>query len=108
MRRRDIVSKYEILDKIGSPSDLRELSDEELDTLASEIRRFLVDNVSRTGGHLASKSLTLFVRAVDCRVSRNAMRASTIVSEPVTAQHLFLRRSDLPRLTGLKVRTYIL
>lgn len=70
MRRRDIVSKYEILDKIGSPSDLRELSDEELDTLASEIRRFLVDNVSRTGGHLASNlgvvELTLALhRAMD-------------------------------------------
>ena len=64
------MSKYEILDKIGSPSDLRELSDEELDTLASEIRRFLVDNVSRTGGHLASNlgvvELTLALhRAMD-------------------------------------------
>ena len=41
-----------ILDKINSPQDLRELSSLELDTLSSEIRDFLVRNVSKTGGHL--------------------------------------------------------
>jgi 1-deoxy-D-xylulose-5-phosphate synthase len=41
-----------ILDRIGSPADLRSLSDAELRTLAEEIRQFLVTTVSKTGGHL--------------------------------------------------------
>ncbi len=41
-----------VLDRITGPRDLRDLSDEELDELASEIRDFLVRKVSRTGGHL--------------------------------------------------------
>ena len=36
------------------PEDLKNMSDEELDLLAVEIRDFLIDNVARTGGHLAS------------------------------------------------------
>ncbi|MGI6028135.1 MAG: 1-deoxy-D-xylulose-5-phosphate synthase [Candidatus Heteroscillospira sp.] len=43
-----------ILDKINSPADLRELTNEELTCLAEEIRTFLIDTVSDTGGHLAS------------------------------------------------------
>jgi 1-deoxy-D-xylulose-5-phosphate synthase len=43
-----------ILDKINSPEDLRLLSRDELATLAAELRLFLVESVSQTGGHLAS------------------------------------------------------
>ncbi len=41
-----------VLDRITGPRDLRDLTDSELDELASEIRDFLVRKVSRTGGHL--------------------------------------------------------
>ena len=41
-----------LLDGIRGPRDLRRLSQEELVTLAAEIRAVLVDSVSRTGGHL--------------------------------------------------------
>jgi len=41
-----------VLDRIGWPSDLRELSEAELRELAEEIRQFLVSSVSHTGGHL--------------------------------------------------------
>src|SRR5438128_11901739 len=41
-----------VLDRIGGPSDLRELSEAELRELAEEIRQFLVSSVSHTGGHL--------------------------------------------------------
>lgn len=41
-----------LLDTISSPEDLRRLPAERLDDLAAEIREFLVDSVSRTGGHL--------------------------------------------------------
>ncbi|HSL56240.1 MAG TPA: 1-deoxy-D-xylulose-5-phosphate synthase [Acidimicrobiales bacterium] len=43
-----------ILQRIDSPDDLRELSYDELDALAAEIREFVVDAVARTGGHLGS------------------------------------------------------
>ncbi|TDD54206.1 1-deoxy-D-xylulose-5-phosphate synthase [Nonomuraea terrae] len=41
-----------LLESIRGPQDLRVLSGEELLTLSGEIRRFLVEQVSRTGGHL--------------------------------------------------------
>ena len=43
-----------ILNKIESPDDLKKLNKDELKTLCSEIREFLIDSVSETGGHLAS------------------------------------------------------
>ncbi len=43
-----------MLDKINNPSDIKTLSNEKLQNLANEIRSFLVENVSVTGGHLAS------------------------------------------------------
>lgn len=41
-----------LLDKITSPADVKALTPGEVKQLASEIREFLVDRVSRTGGHL--------------------------------------------------------
>ena len=43
-----------LLDMIRSAEDLRGLSYGELDTLCGEIRGFLVENLARGGGHLAS------------------------------------------------------
>lgn len=43
-----------LLDQIQEPNDIKKLPQNELDDLAEEIRRFLVRNVSMTGGHLAS------------------------------------------------------
>lgn len=43
-----------ILDSLNLPADLKRLSMEELETLAQEMREFLLEHVSRTGGHLAS------------------------------------------------------
>ncbi|GAA1838146.1 1-deoxy-D-xylulose-5-phosphate synthase [Microlunatus capsulatus] len=41
-----------LLSTLHSPQDLRALAPEQLDALSAEIRRFLVENVSQTGGHL--------------------------------------------------------
>ncbi|HSO03519.1 MAG TPA: 1-deoxy-D-xylulose-5-phosphate synthase, partial [Candidatus Limnocylindrales bacterium] len=41
-----------VLESIDSPADLRALGPEQLDVLSEEIREFLVEKVSRTGGHL--------------------------------------------------------
>ena len=43
-----------ILDKITKPNDIKRLSKEEYPVLAQEIRDFILQNVSQTGGHLAS------------------------------------------------------
>ncbi|MCR5090194.1 MAG: 1-deoxy-D-xylulose-5-phosphate synthase [Oscillospiraceae bacterium] len=43
-----------ILPTVNSSADIKHLSEEELEELAKEIRLFLVDSLSRTGGHLAS------------------------------------------------------
>jgi 1-deoxy-D-xylulose-5-phosphate synthase len=43
-----------LLDSINSPVDLRKLNRDELALLAGELRTFLVESVSKTGGHLAS------------------------------------------------------
>lgn len=43
-----------ILERIRKENDIKKLKWEELDVLAAEIRQFLVENVSKTGGHLAS------------------------------------------------------
>ncbi|GGQ58591.1 1-deoxy-D-xylulose-5-phosphate synthase [Kitasatospora griseola] len=41
-----------LLSRITGPADLRRLHPEQLPSLAAEIRAFLIDNVTRTGGHL--------------------------------------------------------
>jgi len=45
---------YPLLDQVDTPADLRELMPAELPVLADELRHFLIDSVSRTGGHLAA------------------------------------------------------
>ena len=45
---------YPLLDTIDSPADLRRLDEAQLDKLAIELRAFLLESVSKTGGHLAS------------------------------------------------------
>ena len=42
------------LTSINSPADLRKLSREELPPLADELRQFILESVSKTGGHLSS------------------------------------------------------
>ncbi len=43
-----------LLEKIEQPSDLKSLNQEDLPLLAQEIRQFILQRVSETGGHLAS------------------------------------------------------
>ena len=43
-----------VLERINKPNDIKELSDDELKILTSEIREFLINKISVTGGHLAS------------------------------------------------------
>ena len=43
-----------ILEQIKGPQDIKQMSLEELGQLAQEIRAFLIEKISHTGGHLAS------------------------------------------------------
>ena len=57
-----------LLEHIDTPADLKGLSRAELKELAGEIRAFMIDSVSKTGGHLASNlgvvELTLALHSV--------------------------------------------
>jgi 1-deoxy-D-xylulose-5-phosphate synthase len=46
------MKKY--IDNINSPEAIKKLNFEELDSLCVELREFLLENVSKTGGHIAS------------------------------------------------------
>ena len=45
---------YQLLETINSPADLRRLPRTQLPRVADELRAYLLDSVSRTGGHLSS------------------------------------------------------
>ncbi len=49
-----INNNYPILNTINSPRDIKNLTQSEIEQLADEIRGFLIEHVSKTGGHLAS------------------------------------------------------
>ena len=48
------MANYPLLDSVHVPEQLRQLSRKQLPELAKELREFLVESVSQTGGHLSS------------------------------------------------------
>ncbi len=48
------AARFPLLEQVDLPADLRRLAPEDLPQLADELRRFLIESVSRTGGHLAA------------------------------------------------------
>jgi 1-deoxy-D-xylulose-5-phosphate synthase len=48
------MSAYPLLDTINDPAELRKLERKQLPQLAQELREFLIESVSKTGGHLSS------------------------------------------------------
>jgi 1-deoxy-D-xylulose-5-phosphate synthase len=49
-----MAEQYPLLDLINSPHDLRELPRENLTQLANELREFLIESVSQSGGHFSA------------------------------------------------------
>src|SRR6187431_3596152 len=47
-------SMYELLKTINEPAELRKLDKRQLQQLADELRAYVLDSVSKTGGHLSS------------------------------------------------------
>ncbi|MCG6975523.1 MAG: 1-deoxy-D-xylulose-5-phosphate synthase [Acidiferrobacterales bacterium] len=48
------ADKFPLLAAISSPAQMRTLKEAQLEPLADEVRAFIIDSVSRTGGHLAA------------------------------------------------------
>ena len=46
--------EYKILNNVDNPEELRKLSKAEIQKLSEELRDFLIESVSKTGGHLAA------------------------------------------------------
>ncbi len=59
-----------VLEKIQKENDIKKLDRKQLPILAKEIRHFLIENISRTGGHLASNlgvvELTMALHLMFC------------------------------------------
>ena len=47
-------NKYPYLDRVHTDEELKALSDADAKGLCADLRRFLVDKVTKSGGHLAS------------------------------------------------------
>ena len=45
---------YKFLDKINFPSDIRKLSENDLQNVSDEVRKEMISAVSETGGHLGA------------------------------------------------------
>ncbi len=54
MKNNALLMAYTILDRVNDPKDIRGLSVAELKTLSDELRGFLIEVVSKTGGHLGA------------------------------------------------------
>jgi 1-deoxy-D-xylulose-5-phosphate synthase len=48
------TNAYPLLQKVNTPSDLRTMSRSDLKALSDELRAYVLDSVSKTGGHLSS------------------------------------------------------
>ncbi|HAU56740.1 MAG TPA: 1-deoxy-D-xylulose-5-phosphate synthase, partial [Comamonadaceae bacterium] len=48
------TNPFPLLQSVNDPADLRRLSRAELKVLSTELRAFVLDSVSKTGGHLSS------------------------------------------------------
>ena len=80
-----------VLDSINKANDIKNVPVEELPLLASEIREFLIEHISHTGGHLASNLGTVELTM--------AMHLSFDLpdSTQVTAPHQSQRDLDMSR-----------
>ncbi|MBR2879708.1 MAG: 1-deoxy-D-xylulose-5-phosphate synthase, partial [Oscillospiraceae bacterium] len=59
---------YKILNKIHSSADVQALTTDELELLCTELRKAILENVSKTGGHLASNLGAVEITAAIHRV----------------------------------------
>jgi hypothetical protein len=83
------------LTSINSPADLRKLSREELPPLADELRQFILDSVSKTGGHLSSNLGTVEL-------------AIALHSKVFLVFHTELKVNLMPSVQGIHLPVFLL
>ena len=59
-----------VLEKIQKENDIKKLTPEELELLKDEIRQFLIESISVTGGHQTSESWRLPWRCICALIYR--------------------------------------
>ena len=52
--KKESSQKYQLLDSINSPEDIRNFDIKDLEQLSQEIREYTIESVSKTGGHLGA------------------------------------------------------
>ncbi|HEX9080057.1 MAG TPA: 1-deoxy-D-xylulose-5-phosphate synthase [Desulfuromonadaceae bacterium] len=87
-----------LLDTINSPADLKKLKPEQLPVLAEEVRRFLLETVSTTGGHLGSNlgAVELTIALHYCFNSPNDKIVWDVGHQAYTHKILTGRRESFP------------
>jgi 1-deoxy-D-xylulose-5-phosphate synthase len=87
-----------LLEQINSPSDLKKLKPEQLPALAEEIRQFLLETVSNTGGHLGSNlgTVELTIALHYCFDSPNDKIIWDVGHQAYTHKILTGRREQFP------------
>ena len=83
-----------ILEKINKPNDIKQLSPIEYNQLADEIRGFLIEKISKTGGHLAS-NLGVVELTMALHLAFNLPQDKLISESPGGQDHLGCRSSVL-------------
>ena len=85
-----------ILDSIHSPADVRELDQKQLPQLCRELRQFLLENVSKTGGHFASNmgvvELTVAIHRVFDTAQDRLVALSTCAGSETNGRGVVLGR----------------
>ena len=84
---------YPLLQTINDPADLRAVPRERLQLLADELRAYVLESVSRTGGHLSSNLGTVELTLALHYVFNTP--EDRIVWDAVSYTHLTLPTSDL-------------
>ena len=99
-----------MLEKIQKPNDIKKIPADQLPALAEEIRKFIIESLSKTGGHLASNlgvvELTIAMHRGKTGLkrcagkaasadSRSGARVTAMYSTPATARPRFPQASAM-------------
>lgn len=92
-----------ILNEINAANDVRKVDPKDLDLLAQEIRKFLLKNVSRTGGHLSSNlgAVELTIALHRCLEFPEDKLIFDVGHQSYTHKILTGRKNDFPTLRSL-------
>jgi 1-deoxy-D-xylulose-5-phosphate synthase len=93
------TTTYPLLSLVNDPADLRRLSRPELKTLATELRAFLLDSVSKTGGHLSSNlgTVELTVACTMCSTRPTTAWCGMWVTRPIRTRSSPVGATACPR-----------